>query len=72
MFASVCLFKDYLPLKVGVFDEIAIDQKKPANARSRQRLGLHSAKRATSDDYGGRLSKANLTFFADLLEKNLS
>jgi hypothetical protein len=30
--ACVRFFKDYLPLKVRIFDEIAIYQKKPANA----------------------------------------
>jgi hypothetical protein len=63
--ACVRFFKDYLPLKVRVFDEIAIYQKKPSNARSRQRLGLQGPERATPDDYDKRSGKSSLTFGAD-------
>jgi hypothetical protein len=68
----VALFEHDLPLKVRLFDEVAVDQDKMAYTRACKGFGLNRAQRAAADNHNLRPGNSGLTFFADLGEENLS
>jgi hypothetical protein len=70
--ARVLFCEHRLSLQVGGFDEIAVNDSEPSDARTRQTFGLRRTQCATTNDDGACIQKATLSSLADAIEKYLS
>ena len=70
--AGMIFVEQNLSLKVGEFDDVAIDQAKEAEARAHQLFGDLAAQCPAPDQQHPRGSKPGLAFVADVREQGLS
>ena len=61
-----------LPLQIGRFDEVSINNAQVAHTRTRQRFSVGRTQRPATDNQYSRGQQPSLSFLANSIEENLS
>ena len=69
---GVTLREHRLPLQIGRFDEVSINNAQVAHTRTRQRFSVGRTQRPATDNQYSRGKQPSLSFLANSIEENLS